>query len=244
MNEKLEYYYQVLGLKPGAAPGEIKSAYRRLVKVYHPDRDNSPDTLSMYKEIHIAYKALFNQATIGESDINSVNNRNYSKKTSQTSGYSYKKAQQSNANSTKETSQDSSYSSERAKQSSANNRGNFNQQPTRIEKYKSKLFIMCMAIAMFYELIYGIDETNMLFKLDSNMISLLFITSWILFVFYYFKPSTWPGNLMRITAAIIYGLVFPFLIAYFCLFAGGFIETIDLVFIWYCTVSFAFVLVF
>ena len=128
MNGKREYYYKILGLKPGATPDEIKSAYRRLVKFYHPDRDNSPDSQSMYKEINIAYKALHNQATAGETDINSVINRNYSKKTAQASGYKYKKAQQSNANSSKETKQNSSYGYERAQQSNANNSGNYNQQ--------------------------------------------------------------------------------------------------------------------
>jgi len=59
MNEKIEYYYKILGLKPGATPDEIKSTNRRLVKLYHPDRDNSPDTLSMYEEINIAYKGKY-----------------------------------------------------------------------------------------------------------------------------------------------------------------------------------------
>ena len=30
--------YKVLGLKVGASPDEIRSAYRRLVKKYHPKR--------------------------------------------------------------------------------------------------------------------------------------------------------------------------------------------------------------
>ena len=144
MKEKREYYYRILGLKPGAASDEVKSAYRRLVKLYHPDRDNSPDAQSMYKEIRIAYKVLLDQASAGETDINSVINRNYSKMKSQTSGYNYKKAQQSNVNSSKEASHTSNYSSERAQQSNANIRDSLKQQLERIfiefkKNYKSKI---------------------------------------------------------------------------------------------------------
>ena len=137
MNEKIEYYYKILGLKPGATLDKIKSAYRRLIKIYHPDRDNSPDSQSMYKEINIAYKALLDQAASNETDINSIINSNYSKMKSQTSDDNYKKAQQANVNSSKETSQASNYGSERAQQSNANNRGTFKQQSAGIfEEFK------------------------------------------------------------------------------------------------------------
>jgi len=128
MNNKREYYYRVLGLKPGATPDEVKSAYRSLLKIYHPDRNNSPSAQSIYDEINIAYKALLDQSAVGETDINSVINRNYSKETTQTSNDSSKRTQQSNANSSQETSQASSYGSERTKQSNANNSSSFKQQ--------------------------------------------------------------------------------------------------------------------
>jgi len=68
--EKPEYYYLILGLKPGATPDEIKSAYRRLEKMYHPDRENSPITQSMYQEINKAYKVLLDLPDADETDIN------------------------------------------------------------------------------------------------------------------------------------------------------------------------------
>ncbi len=52
-------YYEVLGLKKGAADHEIKSAFRRLAKEYHPDRNPGDITAEVsFKEINEAYEAL------------------------------------------------------------------------------------------------------------------------------------------------------------------------------------------
>ncbi|HCW54349.1 MAG TPA: molecular chaperone DnaJ [Clostridium sp.] len=54
--------YEVLGIKPGASQDEIKSAYRKLIKKYHPDQygDNPLKDLAQEKmiEINEAYDAL------------------------------------------------------------------------------------------------------------------------------------------------------------------------------------------
>ena len=60
MNEERDYFYRILGLRPGASQNEIKAAYRRLAKLYHPDYDQSPDTEVMYREIRKAYEKLLN----------------------------------------------------------------------------------------------------------------------------------------------------------------------------------------
>ncbi len=50
--------YKILGLNYGASADEIKSAYRRLVKAYHPDVTNDDSSgLRLTKVIH-AYKTL------------------------------------------------------------------------------------------------------------------------------------------------------------------------------------------
>jgi DnaJ-class molecular chaperone len=52
-------YYQVLEVPRNASPDQIKSAYRKLAKKYHPDRnrgDKSAET--RFKEVHEAYEVL------------------------------------------------------------------------------------------------------------------------------------------------------------------------------------------
>jgi len=58
MNKERDSYYYVLGLQPGASSAEIKSAFRRLVKLYHADHDKSLDAEVKYKEISEAYRVL------------------------------------------------------------------------------------------------------------------------------------------------------------------------------------------
>ena len=51
--------YEVLGLSKGASKDEIKSAYRRLAKQYHPDLNHEPDAAEKFKEVQEAYDILF-----------------------------------------------------------------------------------------------------------------------------------------------------------------------------------------
>jgi curved DNA-binding protein len=52
-------YYEILGLSRNAADAEIKRAYRRLVKQYHPDRNKgNKDAEAKFKEVQEAYDCL------------------------------------------------------------------------------------------------------------------------------------------------------------------------------------------
>ena len=55
-------YYEVLGLSKGATDDEIKKAYRRLAKQYHPDM-NPGDKVAenKFKEVNEAYDVLGDQ---------------------------------------------------------------------------------------------------------------------------------------------------------------------------------------
>jgi molecular chaperone DnaJ len=51
-------YYEVLGVARGAAPDDIKKAFRRLARQYHPDVNKAPDAEARFKEINEAYEVL------------------------------------------------------------------------------------------------------------------------------------------------------------------------------------------
>lgn len=51
-------YYEVLGVERGADNGEIKSAFRRLARRYHPDVSQETDAETKFKEINEAYEVL------------------------------------------------------------------------------------------------------------------------------------------------------------------------------------------
>lgn len=53
-------YYQVLGISDKATRAEIKTAYRKLAILYHPDISKDPQADQKIKEINIAYNILNN----------------------------------------------------------------------------------------------------------------------------------------------------------------------------------------
>lgn len=90
--------YDILGIKPGATQEEIKSAYRKLVKQYHPDqyRDNPLQELAQEKlaEINEAYKIL---SSGNASSSNSNSYSNSSSYSNNSSNNSYGELQQARA---------------------------------------------------------------------------------------------------------------------------------------------------
>ncbi len=51
-------YYEILGVSRNASKDEIKRAYRRLARKYHPDINKSPEAEERFKEINEAYEVL------------------------------------------------------------------------------------------------------------------------------------------------------------------------------------------
>lgn len=55
-------YYEILGVKREATAAEIKSAYRKLARKYHPDVNKTKEAESKFKDINEAYEVLGDDA--------------------------------------------------------------------------------------------------------------------------------------------------------------------------------------
>lgn len=51
-------YYEILGVKRDSSEAEIKSAYRKLARKYHPDINKTKDAEAKFKDINEAYEVL------------------------------------------------------------------------------------------------------------------------------------------------------------------------------------------
>ncbi len=51
-------YYEVLGVPKNAGPDDLKAAFRKLARQYHPDVNKEADAEERFKEINEAYAVL------------------------------------------------------------------------------------------------------------------------------------------------------------------------------------------
>jgi len=90
----MKTYYTILGIKENASPKEIKSAYKALMKKYHPDvyKGDLKQAEKISSEINVAYDVLGNPTSRAEYDQMLLEQRE--EKTQ--AGYSYYNYQQKN----------------------------------------------------------------------------------------------------------------------------------------------------
>lgn len=70
-------YYEVMGVKTNATQEEIKKAYRKLAKKYHPDnyQGNKEDGRKLFDEVNVAYETLSDSVKRARYDRDRVINK-------------------------------------------------------------------------------------------------------------------------------------------------------------------------
>ena len=66
-------YYEILGVKRDADEKEIKSAFRKLARKYHPDVNKTKEAEQKFKDINEAYEVLSNPQKLQRYDSHGTN---------------------------------------------------------------------------------------------------------------------------------------------------------------------------
>jgi|GEM_PF-6186892 len=62
-------YYEILGVNRDASDSVIKTAYRELMKKYHPDKNSTTEAEGYAKEINKAYEVLIDREKRAQYDL-------------------------------------------------------------------------------------------------------------------------------------------------------------------------------
>jgi curved DNA-binding protein len=77
-------YYKIMGVAPNASEKEIKTAYRKLARKYHPDISKEPQAEERFKEMGEAYEVLRDTTKRAEYD-QYIKNREFNQRAHSTS---------------------------------------------------------------------------------------------------------------------------------------------------------------
>lgn len=81
-------YYELLGISINATEQEIRAAYHKQARKYHPDNNPEQDTTGIMQELTLAYNTLCNASSRRQYD--STLKQQYRTSTSHSTGYSSK----------------------------------------------------------------------------------------------------------------------------------------------------------
>ena len=74
-------HYEILGLTRDATAEQIKKAYRKLARKYHPDVSKEPDAEARMQELNVAYDTLSDETKKAEYDFELDHPQGYSNST-------------------------------------------------------------------------------------------------------------------------------------------------------------------
>ena len=100
MTNMTKNYYQILGVAEACTAQELKSAYRKLARKWHPDvAGNSEDVVKKFKEINEAYEVLSDKVKRAEYDtVNRFYNYSSEKKETEKKNENFTKPDFKNSN--------------------------------------------------------------------------------------------------------------------------------------------------
>ncbi|KJP90259.1 hypothetical protein AK88_00107 [Plasmodium fragile] len=82
-------YYEILGVPKNSSDETIRAAYKKLAKLYHPDKNKEQGTEEAFKKISIAFQHLINKEKRQEYDNNSETDHSHHHPTYRTTHYYY-----------------------------------------------------------------------------------------------------------------------------------------------------------
>jgi len=212
-NRERDSYYYILGVQPGTSTAEIKSAFRRLVKLYHADKDHSLDAEMKYREIQTAYKALLNLPAVKTSF-----GANYTQQTAQPRPQNQPK--QPNQQNQRAGSWQENTSEHTAYRSAPRIPFSFDSLPSILKASFNELhggtYVFALGVALTSCFMPGPAGRFLEIVPYVNLLLLFYPTSFIflLLLRYYFVSSAW-GEVDQFLAAGVYGAVLVFLITRF-----------------------------
>jgi curved DNA-binding protein CbpA len=149
----VQTYYDILGVSKDAGDTEIKTAFRRLAKQYHPDKN--PDGKEQFEKILVAYEVLIDAASRSQYDlkIKYGNAENYPGKKPQQKG-------QKEWNFSEEELKRRQYFQEHYKKEYERYSKTVNVPKKNYNEYKYILFAAPLAVGLFMFIINGYEQNS------------------------------------------------------------------------------------
>lgn len=181
----MKNHYETLGVSQNASIDEIKKAYRKLVRKYHPDINKSKDAEEKTKELNIAYEILsdsikrakYDEALKSIFEKQNHANQNTNAKSNQRNYYE-NKSNANNANFSDSTKSDKNHNNANENQSEkSENESQYKMPPTLGEAFKRacEYILLIIGIGFCVSFVYGL--VFYFFRVNLNFQGLSFLVA-------------------------------------------------------------------